>query len=441
MKLCIIGGSTAGWWAAGYIEKHLPDWEITLYESPKVPPLGVGESCLPQLRWWWEDLGIKEKDWMTKANAVYKLGNYKEGWNNPDPTIDVPKITRFWGNDHHFFEKIVEDPNNYLPQHRYLTDKHKYIIKEKVIDILDNPSNWWDYAYHVCAEEGANIVKNICTRTIHKMDHLDKLPDGYDLYLDCTGLNRRFVKDHTPMKISPYHFVDRAWVQPQQKDPLLDYDVTKSTARNYGWEFEINLANRVGHGYVHSSRHVSPEKALDEFQANLKAQGRKPYPGTEPRLLQWEPKVLQNPWSDNVIAIGAASGFVDPLEATSLYTVQAGITQFVRTIKRGYRPEAFNAVMRRVFNDGLRFIIAHYTHSPRRDTQFWIDSGEGKEYHKNLFWNSYERYPGWRNWIFNNAIWADLAIYMNQMDGYQPHSSYRRNYDKVGRGNPKYDIV
>jgi hypothetical protein len=243
------------------------------------------------------------------------------------------------------------------------------------------------------------------------------------------------------MKISPYHFVDSAWVQPQQKDPLLDYDVTKSTARNYGWEFEINLANRVGHGYVHSSRHVSPEKALDEFQANLKAQGRKPYPGTEPRLLQWEPKVLQNPWSDNVIAIGAASGFVDPLEATSLYTVQAGITQFVRTIKRGYRPEAFNAVMRRVFNDGLRFIIAHYTHSPRRDTQFWIDSGEGKEYHKNLFWNSYERYPGWRNWIFNNAIWADLAIYMNQMDGYQPHSSYHKNYDKVGRGNPKYDIV
>ena len=62
MKLCIIGGSTAGWWTAGYFEKLLPDWDITIFSSPDIPGLGVGESTLPQLKWWWEELGIEEKD-------------------------------------------------------------------------------------------------------------------------------------------------------------------------------------------------------------------------------------------------------------------------------------------------------------------------------------------------------------------------------------------
>ena len=76
MKICIVGGSTAGWWAAGYLEKNMPECEIVLYDSPDIPNLGVGESTLPQIKTWFDDIGIKEENWFDKCNAVKKYGNY-----------------------------------------------------------------------------------------------------------------------------------------------------------------------------------------------------------------------------------------------------------------------------------------------------------------------------------------------------------------------------
>ncbi|NBR38848.1 MAG: MFS transporter, partial [Alphaproteobacteria bacterium] len=148
-------------------------------------------------------------------------------------------------------------------------------------------------------------------------EEVDDLPPGYDLYVDATGFKRKFVKDFTRMKISDYHFVDQAWVCPMEKSPN-DADVTKSIARKYGWSFEVNLQNRVGMGYIHSSKHVSKEDALQEFREIYTDLGRKPLLKHE-RFIKWDPMILQNPWSDNVVAIGTASGFVDPLEATALF--------------------------------------------------------------------------------------------------------------------------
>ena len=89
MKICIVGGSTAGWWAAGYLEKNMPECEIVLYDSPDIPNLGVGESTLPQIKTWFDDIGIKEENWFDKCNAVKKYGNYKQGWNTPPIGIKI----------------------------------------------------------------------------------------------------------------------------------------------------------------------------------------------------------------------------------------------------------------------------------------------------------------------------------------------------------------
>ena len=155
-KLCIIGGSTAGWWTAGYFEKHLPDWNITIYDAPNIPGLGVGESTLPQLKWWWEELGIDEKDWVSECNAVLKYGNYKEGWNAPE--FDKPFVTRFWFNDNNKFDQMMADPSNFNSDGK--------IIEENFYKEFDSPDSRADYAYHVCAEASANIVKKYCKKTV-----------------------------------------------------------------------------------------------------------------------------------------------------------------------------------------------------------------------------------------------------------------------------------
>ena len=394
MKLCIIGGSTAGWWTAGYFEKHLPDWDIVLYDSPNIPGLGVGESTLPQLKWWWEELGIEEKDWVKNSNAVLKYGNYKEGWN--DPKFDKPFVTRFWFNDDNKFDKMMADPSNF--------DKTGKIIEENFYKEFDSPDSRADYAYHICAESSAELVKQSCKKTVYIEEELDVLPKGFDLYVDCTGFKRKFVKDFTKMKISEFHFVDSAWVCPMEKSSC-DSDVTKS------------IATRVGMGYIFSSKHCSKEVALEEFKEIYEGYGRVPMLD-HPRLINWEPMILQNPWSENVVTIGSSSCFVDPLEATALFMTQSGITQLANTIKRGYSKKSYNRIMRRIWNDGLRFQLAHYTLSSRKDSQFWIDSQKGAD--DKFIWDNYQKYTSSYQWIFPSGIWCQMGVYLNKMEHYAP---------------------
>ncbi len=405
-KLCIVGGSTAGWWTAGYFEKHLPDWNITIYDAPNIPSMGVGESTLPQLKWWWEELGIDEKDWVSECNAVLKYGNYKEGWNAPE--FDKPFVTRFWFNDNNKFDQMMADPSNF--------NNDGKIIEENFYKEFDSPDSRADYAYHVCAEASADIVKKHCKKTVLIEEELSELPKGFDLYIDATGFRRKFIQDFTKMKISEFHFVDSAWVCPMEKS-YNDADVTKSIARKYGWTFEVNLQNRVGMGYIFASRYINKDEALKEFQEIYEGLDRKPLFSQE-RFIRWDPMILQNPWSDNVVAIGTSAGFVDPLEATALFMTQSGITQLANTIKRGYSKKSYNRIMRRIWNDGLRFQLAHYTLSSRKDTQFWIDSQKGGD--DKFIWDNYQKYSGSYQWIFPDGIWCQMGIYLNKMEYYAP---------------------
>lgn len=82
MKICIVGGGTTGWWAAGYLEHHFPDFSITLIESPIIPKIGVGESSLPQIKSFFDSMGIQESEWMSQCHAVKKTVNIKQGWDH-----------------------------------------------------------------------------------------------------------------------------------------------------------------------------------------------------------------------------------------------------------------------------------------------------------------------------------------------------------------------
>lgn len=397
-KVLVIGGGTTGWWSAGYLKHSFPECDVTLIESSDIPTIGVGESTLPMIKTFFESIGMDESTWMPQCEAIHKFGNIKQGWDSIDG--DEFAFT-FWYNNNDFPQWYKEYQSG---------NKSKHDIN----DDLYNKSGWRAVAYHLNAEKAGEIVKQHFKEKInHVVGTLEKLPDGYDLYLDCTGFRRQFVKDKTEARISDKHLVNSAWVQPFELDEHIPY--TKSIARSHGWQFKIGLQTRIGTGYVFSDKHVSNDQALADFKDFTKT--LKPWMNRQPRLIKWHPNYLKNPWTENVVAIGMSQGFVDPLEANALFMVQHSITTLVNCLKRGYSQRAYNALINRSWKQCCDYILHHYALSNRDDSSFWKEYLE-LDVRKSL-WENYKKTGHTYSNIFPSSIWATLALYYNQFDFYQ----------------------
>ena len=382
MKICIVGGGVSGWWCAAYMNKFL-DAEITLIESEDVPILGVGESSLPQIKTFFDAIGIEESEWMEKCHAVYKYGNIKKGWDKID---GEPFTFTFWHNDNNIFSEW------------YKQNKNKHQINE-----LYSKDKWGSVAYHLDAEEASVMMKDHCKNINHKIETLSELPEGYDLYVDCTGFSRKFIKDKSEI-IFDDHLVDSAWICPYEQTSEIE-NYTKSIAREYGWQFVIDLTNKIGNGYVFASKYISDDLAYKQF----KKMNCDLNPIGEPRLLKWKPNILKNAWYDDVVAIGLSSGFIDPLEANALYMTVYGITSLVDCINKNKSKEVYNRNMRKVWKGNSDFILHHYKLSSRTDTEFW------KYYSKfdvrKSLWDNYRNKNNKKTNLFSDAIWATLGLY------------------------------
>ena len=399
MKICIIGGGTAGWWCAAYMQKFL-EAEITLIESDEIPISGVGESTLPQIGVFFKELGIPEEKWMNGCNAIHKYGNIKYKW---DGVNKDPFLFSFWQNDpKDSFDKWYQE---------YKSGKKD---KNSHIELYDKNA-WRSVAYHLDANLANHIVKDYCKDVNHIVDTLTELPEGYDLYVDATGFARKFVKDKTEV-IWDHHLVDRAWVCSLELEEISSY--TKSVARPEGWQFIIDLQNRTGTGYIYSSKFVSDEDALRQFKSWTSH--RKPYNNIEPRLIKWKPNVLKNPWKDNVVTIGLGQGFIDPLEANSLYLVVYSITLLVKCILRNSKPEAYNKSIMKVQKNNSDYILHHYMLSDRDDTPFW------KYYNKfdmdKSLWENYAKHTNKYTSLYPDALWAQVGLYFNKFKNYSKFS-------------------
>jgi len=399
MKICIVGGGTAGWWCAGYMEKFLPDAEITLIESGEIPTIGVGESTLPQIGVFFKDLGIPEEEWMNGCNAIKKYGNMKYEW---DGVGKDPFFFTFWWNEP---KNRFNDWYEEWKSGKKSKNSHEEMYDEK---------GWRATAYHLDANLANEVVRKHCKRVNHIIDTLTELPEGYDLYVDATGLCRQFTKDKTEVTWD-HHLVDSCWVRPLElNEEKVSY--TKTIAKPEGWQFIVDLQNRTGTGYVFSSQHVSDEKALEQFKSWTSH--RKPYKNIEPRLLKWKPNVLKNSWKDDVVTIGLGQGFIDPLEANGLYLVVYSITLLVRCILRGSKPEAYNRAIMNFHKQNSDYIKHHYMLSDRDDTEFW------KYYSKfdadKSLWELYHRNRNLYLNFYSDAVWAQLGLYFEKFKHYTP---------------------
>ena len=381
-NIAILGGGVAGWWTACYLEQHHPDFKITVYDTDEIPILGVGESTIPQIKWYFDALGIKESEWFSKCHAVKKYGNYKQNWDHKDGLV---YIQQFQNRPFKKFDEMMANEN-------YWQDG-KLLNRKIFDDLFEHPSipAYWN-SYHIPAEEIALVTKQKCKNVKLINERVYELPKGYDLYVDCTGLNSSFTKDKTTIQISPYHLVNKAWICPMQNLPD-DKNVkyTKSIARSCGWSFEVVMTHRVGVGYVFSDKHISEEDALEEYKDIYKSLNRTPLPNCKPRLIQWEPKVLKNPWSDNVVALGSSAMFIDPLEAMALFNLMSGIIQLSKCLKKGYSQKVYNRQMQFIFKNGRDMQAAQYCLTSRTDTSFWREVIQGKDYYDKLIWDYYAK--------------------------------------------------
>lgn len=353
--ISVVGGGTAGWMAAAYLSQS---FDVTIIESATIPIVGVGESTLPVVKKFCDDLGIAEKDWMPLCQAEYKLGIRHEGW-----------------------KKDRKDPW----WHWFLYDRTKDSTMLAHIENHTLPNDG-GYAYHVDATRfGAAVMKPVAMKNgaIHIIDtvkqvvlndngeiaYLELEDNGrveYDLYVDATGFAKVLAKEVGVEYLAYEHLInDRAVACPQPSAPIQNrYTITR--AMNYGWMWEIALQERRGAGYVFSSKYCTDEQAIDEYLQYFPNSDR-----SKLRVLKFKPEYAKNPFHKNVATVGLSCGFIEPLEANSIWMIAYNVLGLYRCLTEDRSFETFNRAFRKTSFEMYDFILSHYTLSGHDHTPYW----------------------------------------------------------------------
>jgi tryptophan 7-halogenase len=398
LRIVILGGGTAGWMTAAALAALVPAprRQIRLVESDAIGTVGVGEATLPHMRAFNDAIGLIEADMMRRTGATFKLGIEFTDWGFPGSSYVHPfgAHGRPLGDVafHHQWQRVRGEPG-VRPLEAYsmaiaAARGHCFGFPE-----TDRRSvlSTYDYAYHFDAGLYAAYLRAFAERrgvertegrfvdvevnSASGLIEAVRMESGEtivgDLFVDCTGFRAALAGD---LLQTPYedwsHWLpcDRAFAVPS--DTLADLPpYTRSIARSAGWQWQIPLQHRTGNGLIYSSAFISDDDAHTALLAHL------PNPATgEPRQLRFQPGRRRMSWSRNCVAIGLSSGFLEPLESTSIYLIQVAVMNLVGLLPR--RPD--DPVLSAEFNRRLDveysrirdFLILHY-HANRREEAMW----------------------------------------------------------------------
>ncbi|GLQ21764.1 tryptophan halogenase family protein [Algimonas porphyrae] len=397
-SVVIVGGGTAGWIAAAALSKTLGKAiDIRLIESDAIGTVGVGEATIPQIRRLNGILGIDEAAFVRATNGSFKLGIEFNNWGRRgdsylhtfgDAGINLQGIPF-----HHFWRRHANTETGSSLWDYSLHHRAAYTHRMGQVDRVGRTAmTGLAYAYHFDATAYALFLRKLCepwgvTRTEGKVidialdgetGHVAALTlesgervDG-DLFIDCTGFRGLLIGDALDVGWQDWsHWLpmDRAVTVPcERTDPLLPY--TKATAHGAGWQWRIPLQHRTGNGHVFASNFMSEDEATAILLDNLDAA-----PTAEPRTLRFRTGRREHLWHKNVVSLGLASGFLEPLESTSIHIIQSNVSRLIELFPDQGFSDAnvaeYNRVVTREYDLIRDFLILHYCCTQRGDTAFW----------------------------------------------------------------------
>ena len=402
-SIIIVGGGTAGWMAAAALARVIgSSCRVTLIESDMIGTIGVGEATVPHIKAFNNLLRIDEADFVRKTKGSFKLGiqfvdwsrigdRYMHGFGTSiGPDLGLLPFQQYWIKA--WLVGRAKEIGAYT-LNTMAAARGKFMVSATDVPRASPLANI-AYAYHFDAtlyakylreyaeQRGVLRKEGIVTQVVQHPEsgfvESVRVESGEsiagDLFIDCTGFRGLLIEEtlHTGyLDFTHWLPCDRALAVPCEKvGPPTPY--TRSTARQAGWQWRIPLQHRTGNGYVYASRHISDDEAAATLLSNLDGRAL-----AEPKLLRFTTGRRKKVWNKNVIALGLASGFLEPLESTSIHLIQSGISKLLELFPRegGYDvlAERYNARIAFEFDRIRDFIVLHYHATERDDTPFWND--------------------------------------------------------------------
>lgn len=397
--ILIVGGGTAGWMAAAALSHVYKNQEcrIRLIESDQIGTVGVGEATIPVIQKFNQMLGIDENDFIKHTQGTFKLGIEFVNWGSLDNSYIHPfgsyGMSMGYLSFYHYWlrlaaEQQVRNPGDYSISIQAAL-RGRFMPPAK---IPNSPLSQIGYAYHFDASLYAKYLRNFAEqRGVERIEgeisqvalraedgFIDKviLKNGdslsAQLFIDCTGFRGLLIEQAMNTGYDDWsHWLpcDTAVAVPSKNisEPL---PYTRSTAHSAGWQWRIPLQHRTGNGHVFCSKYMSDEQATKILLDNIEGEAL-----ADPRFIRFKTGMRRKFWNKNCVAMGLASGFLEPLESTSIHLIQSSISKLIALLPDAtFAQETidkYNELLTSEFTYVRDFIILHYKVSQRTDSEFW----------------------------------------------------------------------
>ncbi|MAK98002.1 MAG: tryptophan halogenase [Citromicrobium sp.] len=454
-RIVIVGGGTAGWMTAAALSRlaEKRTVAITLIESEAIGTVGVGEATIPPIVEFNQLLGIDEREMMAATQATFKLGIQFANWGQVGESYFHPFGTYGYHMGGIAFHQVwhrarSEGERRPLQIFNLETVAAHFGRFSRTQDFQRDDLPTMNYAYHIDATRYAAFLrayseKRGVVRTEGKVvdTTLDPesgfvssvtMDDGTevegDLFIDCSGFRGLLIEQALETGYDDWrHYLpcDRAVALPcEREDGSGPAPFTKATAHSAGWQWCVPLQSRNGNGHVYCSEYMSDDEAHDILVKNLAGK-----PGAEPNFLRFVTGRRKKAWNRNVIAIGLSSGFMEPLESTSIHLINSGINRLVAILSLDgvtqNQQDTYNRLTDKEYRRIRDFLILHYNATARDDSPFWdyvrtMEVPETLTEKIELFKANGQIFRE-EDELFNETSWA--AVMMGQgihMDGHGP---------------------